>query len=96
MAFKQSFVSSHPTRALRESVAAVEMPLVSAERKNEERELKNAMLGAGGIEFMFEQEIMAIRQEIDGLFTRLSPMGNSSVHDRDMLVQVDLSNNGQI
>ena len=36
---------------------------------------------------MFEQEIMAIRQEIDGLFTRLSPMGNSSVQDRDMLVQ---------
>ena len=46
------------------------------------------MIGAGdGLSAMFEQEIMAMRQEVDGLFTRISPMGNSTINDRDLLVQ---------
>ena len=56
--------------------------------QNAEQELKKALKGAGDeLSAMFEQEIMAIRQEVDGLFTRLSPMGNSTVHERDVLVQ---------
>ena len=61
---------------------------IGADGKNEERELKNALIGAGdGLSAMFEQEIMAMRQEVDGLFTRISPMGNSTINDRDLLVQ---------
>ena len=62
---------------MQESVAVVEMLLVSVrtERTKSGVEKRDAW-GWRGIEFTFEQEIMAIRQEIDGLFTRPSPMGN--------------------
>ena len=58
------------------------------ESRNEDSELKNAMAGAGdNLSSIFEQDIMGIRQEVDGLYSRISQIGNLTMEDRDILVE---------